>query len=382
MYDKVAKEIEKLEPIYLNIWEEVCNIESPSDYKEGVDAVGRIFREMAEQRGWQTEVSYQDVAGDVICITMNAEVEKEAIALSGHLDTVHPVGSFGTPVVTMDEEIIYGPGVIDCKGGAVAAFMAMDALHRCGFRKRPVRLLLQTDEEVNSALSEKATIKYICEKAKDSLAFLNAEGFTPEKACIERKGISQYRFIINGVAAHASACSTQGSNAIAEAAHKILELEKFKDAEGITCNCGVIHGGSVVNVVPEQCSFDADVRYFSEKERVIADEQIRKIAARTYIEGCTCKVEEISQRPAMELVEKNVQLLEKMNQIYTEVGLPLLAGEKRTGGSDAAYVTQYGIPCIDSIGVEGGGYHSLNEFAWKDSLAASAKRMAAVICLL
>jgi acetylornithine deacetylase/succinyl-diaminopimelate desuccinylase-like protein len=67
-----------------------------------------------------------------------------------------------------------------------------------------------------------------------------------------------------------------------------------------------------------------------------------------------------------------------MNEIFGAEGLPTLEGEKRKGGSDAAYVTEAGIPCIDSLGVEGHKIHSPDEFALISSLAESAKRIAAV----
>lgn len=40
----------------------------------------------------------------------------------------------------------------------------------------------------------------------------------------------------------------------------------------------------------------------------------------------------------------------------------------------------YGIPCIDSLGVRGGGIHSADEYGEICSLCESAKRIAAVIC--
>ena len=60
--------------------------------------------------------------------------------------------------------------------------------------------------------------------------------------------------------------SYDGASAIAEAANKILELEKYKEKNGITCNCGTIQGGTVPNVVPERCVFTLDVR-FSDAEQ-------------------------------------------------------------------------------------------------------------------
>ena len=60
-------------------------------------------------------------------------------------------------------------------------------------------------------------------------------------------------------------------------------------------------------------------------------------------------------------------------------GLPLLTASKRTGGSDAADVTAYGIPCMDSMGVIGGEIHTLKEFAYIDSLAKSTKRLVSAV---
>ncbi len=122
---------------YISVWEDVANIESPTSYKEGVDKVGAYFAKMAEERGFLVEYSKQDVAGDVVCITMNPKSNQKPLVISGHIDTVHPVGMFGTPAVHRDEEKIYDPGITDCKGGVVAGFFAMDALYECGFTKTP-----------------------------------------------------------------------------------------------------------------------------------------------------------------------------------------------------------------------------------------------------
>ena len=376
--DRLFSEIDALQTQYFAIWADVCNLESPTADKKGVDAVGRYFVEFAEKRGWKCEIFPQAVSGDVVCITMNPDATGQPIALSGHTDTVHPVGSFGSPAVRMDEEKIYGPGVIDCKGGIVAALMAMDALDRVGFRDRPVMLLLQSDEEVGSRFSQLATIHYICEKAKDAVAFLNLEGYANGKACLSRKGIARYEFTVTGIETHSCRCAFDGANAIAEAAHKILALEKMKDANGLTCNCGLIQGGTAANTVPRTCTFSADIRFSTVEEQQLADRRVHEIAETTNIPGCTCTVELKGSRIAMALTQTNIDLLDAMNRIFDENGLQTLTAVKNLGGSDAAYVTEYGIPCVDSFGVEGGALHSLQEFAWLASLANTAKRCAAV----
>ena len=379
--EKLFEQIDALNDEYLQVWEDVCNIESPTDYKEGVDAVGKYFIDRAKERGWEVEVFPQPVSGDVVCITMNPHAKGSLIAISGHMDTVHPVGSFGTPAVTKDAERIYGPGVLDCKGGLVAGLLAMDALRLCGFDQRPVRLLLQSDEEVGSRLSNKATIQYICEKAKDATAFLNLEGnaLGSAQACVQRKGIITYTFTVTGVEAHSSNCATVGASAIAEAAHKILELEKIKDKDGLTCNVGLIEGGSAVNTVPGRCQFKANVRFATQEQLDWMNDYVKRLSEQVFVPGCTTEVTVLGYRVAMALVQRNLELLEKINCIYEAAGLPRLKPAKRKGGSDAADVTAYGIPCIDSIGASGGSIHSPDEYAVLASLAQAAKRIASVI---
>ena len=44
--------IESLNDEYCDLWEKVCNMESPTDYKQGVDAVGKVFIEIARRKQW------------------------------------------------------------------------------------------------------------------------------------------------------------------------------------------------------------------------------------------------------------------------------------------------------------------------------------------
>lgn len=371
------EQIDALNSKYISIWEECCNIESPTKYKAGVDAVGNYFAALAREQGWRVERFEQKKAGDVICITMNPDADAAPICFSGHMDTVHPVGSFGNPAVRIEGDKIYGPGVEDCKGGIVAGFLAMEALKNAGFTSRPVMMLLQSDEEVGSTLSDKATIGYICQRAKDAVAFLNLEGASKGKACIQRKGTITFTFKVTGVEAHSSLCATKGSNAILEAAHKIIELEKIKDNDGITFSCGVISGGTVPNTVAGECEFRVNARYANKQQLEWARNYANEVAAKTHVEGCSCTVNQPKGRVAMELSQKNVDLLQTLNDIFEQNGLEKLEASKSKGGSDAADTSEFGIPTIDSLGVRGGNIHSPGEYAYLESLAESAKMLAA-----
>ncbi len=377
MNNPLFKRIDELEEEYIDFWVDICNIESPTEYKDGVDAVGRYITDKAKKRGWQIEVQRQEISGDAICITMNSESPNPPVCFSAHMDTVHPIGFFGEVPVKIEDGKIYGPGVEDCKGGIASSFMAMAALEDVGFSDRPVKLILQSDEENSSRNSGKTTVEFMCEKAKDAVAFLNCEGYTKGNVIIERKGIRKYKFEITGKAVHASRCYN-GASAIREAAHKIIELEKLKDKDGLTCNCGLINGGTAENTVPEKCIFTADIRFKTKEQMEDVDRLVHELSQKSFVDGTSCDVTLVSWRHAMELTQKNVDLLDKVNSIFVKNGIDTHVANSGNGGSDAADTTFYGIPTLDNLGVRGDDIHSIREFAYLDSLKESAKLLAII----
>ena len=371
--------IETKKDEYLEFLKEIVEIESPTTYKEGVDAVGAYFIEKAKKYGWKTEIFEQKTAGNVVVITMNPESEEKPICLSGHIDTVHPVGFFGDPCVKIEGNKMTGPGVCDCKGGCVNAFWAMDALSEMGYSKRPVMLLLQTDEETSCRESNKETINYIMERSENAVAFFNMEPTILDTGVIlERKGIAKFEFTVSGISEHASKCY-DGASAIAEAAYKILQLEKYKDIDGITCNCGTINGGTVPNTVPEKCVFSLDTRFKTEEQYEEICELVQKVAKEKSILKTDCTVRELSRRPSMPKSKKNYDLLNDVNKIFKNTGLEELKTVIAFGGSDASYITLAGIPVIDSIGVVGDKVHSKDEYILLDKFSLATKRVAAFI---
>ena len=157
--------------------------------------------------------------------------------------------------------------------------------------------------------------------------FFNTEASENGTAVLVRKGILRYKFTIHGKAVHSSIC-TKGANAIAEAAYKIIELEKMKDVDGLTCNCGIVQGGTVPNTVAEICSFSADIRFSTAEELANARTICKQISESTNVADCFCTLEEISYRPPMESSDRNYKLLEEVNKIYSEIGLTTLKAEK------------------------------------------------------
>ena len=371
--------INELYEKYLKVWKDVCDIESPSEFKKGIDDCCDYFVKLANELGFSVEKNKQELAGDPVLITMNPDAKGKPISFSGHIDTVHPVGTFGNPPTRIEGDKIIGPGVADCKGGVVAAMLAMEAMHKCGYAERPVQLLLQVDEENGSRHSKKETIKWICEKAKDSAAFLNVEPRMFNDLCIERKGGTTYKFKITGVEAHASMCAVKGSNAIIEAAHKMIELEKYKDHSGLTCSCNVINGGTVGNTVAGYCEFVCNVRFANKEQFEFIEAKAEELKNTVFVEGCTTEVERLSYRAAMPFENRNLNLANNINNAFEKHGLERLEIVRGNGGSDAADATEFGLTVVDSLGVAGGKIHSPEEFSWLEELIRCAKQDVAII---
>ncbi len=376
--ERLFCQIDLLEEKFIKFLQNICNIESPTDFKDGLDQVGNFIADEVKNDGFEVEIIPQEKAGNLVKVTLNNGSSLKPIILSAHIDTVHPVGRFGSPAVRIENDIMYGPGVLDDKGGAAAALYAMAALKNCGYTERNVVFIAQTDEEVSSSLSEGATIDYITSQAKGCEAFINCESLHKGEAILKRKGIAKYRFQIKGKTAHAARCFL-GANAVLEAAHKIIEIEKYKDKDSVTCNCSVISGGEVVNSVPDKCEFYVDVRYFSQEQFEKIDRELKKIAEKSYIGNTSCEAECLNKRPAMELTDRNLKFLEKINRIYRYCGMENLKAGTSLGGSDAANVSAAEVRVVDSLGCEGSNMHAANEFIYIRSLKEATKRIASIV---
>lgn len=376
---KVFDKIDELSDKYLNVLINACNIESKTEDKEGVDKVGNYFVSIAENMSYVIKKMEFEKAGNVYSFIYNPAGAKKQISLSGHMDTVHKKGIFGYPPTRIEGDYVYGPGVNDCKGNIAVELLVMEALKECGYDERPVKLILQSDEEVNSCLSNGKTIEFMVDEAKGSAAFLNAENISESrKLTIGRKGIISHKIVITGKKIHAGMC-TLGASALKEAAHKIIEFERENDNDSITFNCGIIQGGDATNIVPDRCELYVEYRFKNMEQKKIADEKFKRIAEKSFVEGTNAQWERISTRLPMEPDEKNKKLVEIINEICKQVGIEPFGIQESSGGADSAYPSLAGIPTVDSIGIEGSGCHTLNEKARISSMAEMAKVLAAII---
>ena len=63
MVSKAFEQIVQSEKYFIDFLQDVCNIESPTNHKEGVDRVSTYFADWAKNKGFKVERLKQPVSG-------------------------------------------------------------------------------------------------------------------------------------------------------------------------------------------------------------------------------------------------------------------------------------------------------------------------------
>lgn len=370
---------EAQKPEMVALLKKLVETESPSDDKAAVDRVGTLVAEECHRLGADVEFVPNSLTGDHVVArfspTPNPVPEEEkGILLMHHMDTVFPIGTLEKMPFYEKDDKIFGPGVLDMKGGIVISLVAISALKEAGLLKRPVTVLVTSDEEIGSGTSHEL-IRRLAKEA--ALVLVMESGLLDGSLKTWRKGVGDFLVKVKGRAAHAGGAHEEGRNAIEEMAHQVLAIQKMTDyAKGTTLNVGVIKGGTVSNVVPEEAVAEVDFRVLVPEEafRVeIAMKTLKPVTSDTSVE-----VTGGLNRPPMPEDDLMKATFAKAKTIAAKIGMEIKAGGSG-GGSDGNFVSPLSIPLLDGMGTYGEGLHSEREYIFTRSLPERATLLAALI---
>ncbi|KXH76543.1 MAG: hypothetical protein AM326_06965 [Candidatus Thorarchaeota archaeon SMTZ-45] len=229
--------------------------------------------------------------------------QKGDIVMHGHMDTI-PIGSledwFHDPFSSdIDNGLLYGRGACDMKG-PVAALAETLILYAEERHSKPLVVLTTSDEELGCSGAE--------EVAKSGL--LNGIKFgvcaepTSLQVLVGEKGMFWSRVVAIGKSAHGSR-PDEGINAIKDCieAVRLLTEESYPhEVDEIlgqpTMNIGVIQGGITINVVPDRCEAELDMRIVKGQD---PDTLLKTMNTRIESAGLSerVKVEYIHGKPAV-----------------------------------------------------------------------------------
>lgn len=302
-----------------------------------------------------------------------ASGEGETLVLC-HYDTVWPTGTVAARSFRVEDDVAYGPGVVDMRGGIVATLGALAILRDLGVLELPVRVLITADEETGSRTSR----ELIESRARDARIVL-----VPEPALAggdiktRRKGWISYRLAVTGRAAHAGLEPEAGVSAIHELVDLLVEIRELANPRsGTTINVGRIRGGSGVNVVAESAEAEIDVRV----PDAVEERRVRAALAglRPELPGAELTLEETHSRPPLERTPAIAAAANRARELGALLGLEF--GEGEAGGvSDGNIAAAEGVPVLDGLGPEGGGAHAVHEHV---NLRSLLERTALIALLL
>jgi glutamate carboxypeptidase len=297
----------------------------------------------------------------------------------GHADTVWPMGTLASMPFREKEGRLWGPGVLDMKGGVGFFITAMRILRELDVPvARKVVLQINSDEEVGSDSSRGFTE----DAARASAAVLVLEPGTGLHGALKtaRKGVGHFDLKVNGIAAHAGVDPRKGASAIVELAKQLIRIGELNDFDrGVTVNPGVIAGGTRSNVTAAEARAEIDFRAPTMRDAVKLEKKIRSL--KPFDKRCSLSVEGGLNRPPMERsagVRKLYALAEKLAK---EIGVKL--EESSTGGgSDGNFTAAVGAPTLDGLGAVGEGAHATHESLLVDRIADRTALMAKLVAAI
>jgi len=351
---------------YLADLEYLVNIDSGSEDSEGLHRVADFFSQRFQELGWC--VKEYDLAPNpgrcLVCA--NREAEHYDLMLMGHLDTVFPRGTCAKVPFRIEGDKAFGPGVSDMKNGSLLMYYLMKNLPEEINEKLNILAVFNPDEEVGSNGSRPV---YQEHAKKTDYAYI-FEGRLPNgDRCVERKGAVGMEVDFIGQAGHCGYVFTNGAkSAISEMARWIMKLDGIQSQErNTTVNIGVAQGGTKPNVVADHAHITVDIRFSDPAEVERVEKTLAELLEEAKCHGIGIDILRKRVKPALVPTQKgweyihHVEELAKENQLENRF-MP------RGGLSDANYLAQCGVICIDGLGPKGDKEHSLDEYMEIDSV--------------
>lgn len=385
---------------HIALLERLVNQNSGTLNAEGVRATAEMVRAELEPLGFEVRWIDMSATGRAGHLVATHEGGGKNVLLIGHLDTVfEPDSPFQTFV--RDGMRATGPGVGDDKGGVVVIIAALRAMEAAGtLEGSNITVFLTGDEERPGAPLDVAR-RDLIEAGRAADYALEFENLATENGAefgtIARRSSSSWTLTTGGRTGHSSGVfnDTLGYGAIYEMARILDAFRRELPEPNLTYNVGVIAGGTPAEIDPDGFRVEA-----SGKTNIVAETAVARGDLRTLTPDQDARVrarmaEIVTQNlprttaelvfaedgyPPMAPTPGNTALLERLNEVNRDLGLPEMApfDPARRGAADSGFVAA-DVDTLGGLGVAGGGTHAEGEWADLDSLVRQAQRAAVLI---
>jgi glutamate carboxypeptidase len=393
----------------VGLLERLVNQNSGSMNLEGVEIVGRMMRAELEPLGFKVDwvpMAAAKRAGHLIA-TKKGKAGTKRLLLIAHLDTVFekdsPFQTFKRLTKAGVDEA-EGPGAGDDKGGMVTIVAALRAMKAAGTLKDANIEIHMTGDEEDSGDPIAIARADLIAAGKRSDAALDFEGLVREEGrdmgSIARRSSNSWTLTATGKSGHSSGIfsANAGDGAIYEISRIITRFRSDLPEPNLTFNVGLIAGGQEAsldadgvrasakgktNIIPGIAIARGDFRTLSQEqtERVKA-KMSTIVAAHAPLTSATITFEQ-GGYPAMAPTPGNKALLDRLNGINTDMGLPQMPvlDPLKRGAGDISFVAN-DVDSIAGLGPYSRGDHAPGETVDLLSIKTQAKRAAIMMSRL
>ncbi|MDP9171384.1 MAG: M20/M25/M40 family metallo-hydrolase [Acidobacteriota bacterium] len=185
---------------------------------------------------------------------------KDALVLAAHLDISFAPGV--NTKVRKDGKRWYGPGLGDDSRGLAALLTIAEAMNDAALHTHQTVLFVANVGE--EGLGDLNGVRYLFEASpwKGRLrGFISMDGADPSRIVTGGTGVKRYRVTLSGPGGHSY--GNFGRPSAIHAAGRVIDLLSDMDVPAqprTTFNVGRIEGGTAVNAIAEECSFEIDLR--------------------------------------------------------------------------------------------------------------------------
>lgn len=322
----------------------------------------------------------------------NTEKTGKSLILQAHIDVVDagPYDHWDTDPYspTIKDNKMYGRGILDMKGGLAANIFALKALEKMNEN-------IHGDIQIQTVIEEEVT-------GNGALALLEA-GYIADGALIpepmqhriltSQVGVFYIRVTVKGVGAHVERAE-EAVNATANAYKIIQSLEEYREfinsqekheafknnPHPLNVNVGKIEGGDWTSSVPVECTFEARVGCYPDKDPKEAKKEVKEWIIKScendeWLKDHLPEIEFFGfNAPGFE-VDRNDVLYNTLSESHKNIIGHSVEDVAFTATTDARAFDEFDIPAT-CYGPKGNYMHAPNEYIDLDSLKNTTKVIA------
>lgn len=248
-----------------------------TSYKSNLELI-EFIESYLTSNGIQSTLAYDQSGKKANLYATIGPKDIGGIMLSGHTDVVPVSGQkWNTDPFCLTESNgnLYGRGSADMKGFIAVVLSRVPVMLSADLRK-PIHLAFSYDEEIGCVGVKRLLDQMEQQPIKPSSCIVGEP--TSMEVVIGHKGKCARRVQVKGHACH-SGQAPFGVNAIDYASELIVYIKKLaQEKEKIgpfdkdypvpytTLHTGVVNGGTALNIVPNFCQFDFEIRHLFEED--------------------------------------------------------------------------------------------------------------------